>query len=52
MSLTIAAGEIVGLAGESGCGKSTTGDAILQILRPPAQVTSGRILFRGRDMTG
>ena len=52
VSLTLAAGEIVGLAGESGCGKSTTAGAILQILRPPAQVTAGRILFRGRDLTG
>jgi peptide/nickel transport system ATP-binding protein len=52
VSLEIRAGEILGLAGESGCGKSTTGNAILQILRPPAQVTSGRILFRGEDLLG
>jgi peptide/nickel transport system ATP-binding protein len=51
VNLTIAAGEIVGLAGESGCGKTTAAGAILQILRPPAQVTSGRILFRGQDVT-
>jgi peptide/nickel transport system ATP-binding protein len=51
VSLEIRAGEIVGLAGESGCGKSTTGNAIMQILRPPAQVTSGRVLFRGEDLT-
>jgi peptide/nickel transport system ATP-binding protein len=48
---TITSGEIVGLAGESGCGKTTTGNAIMQILRPPAEVTSGRILFRGQDLT-
>jgi peptide/nickel transport system ATP-binding protein len=50
VSLTVHAGEIVGLAGESGCGKTTAAGAILQILRPPAQVTSGRILFRGQDV--
>ena len=50
VSLTLHAGEILGLAGESGCGKSTAAGAILQILRPPAQVSSGRILFRGRDL--
>jgi peptide/nickel transport system ATP-binding protein len=52
IDLRIEPGEIVGLAGESGCGKSTTAQAVMQILRPPAQVTSGRILFRGRDLTG
>lgn len=43
-------GEIVGLAGESGCGKTTAANAILQMLRPPARLASGRILFQGRDM--
>jgi peptide/nickel transport system ATP-binding protein len=51
VDLRIEPGEIVGLAGESGCGKSTTAQAIMQILRPPAQLTSGRILFRGEDLT-
>ena len=52
VDLTIRAGEIVGLAGESGCGKSTVANAIMQILRPPARIAAGSILFRGEDLTG
>ena len=52
VDLAIAPGEIIGLAGESGCGKSTLANAVMQVLRPPAQLTSGRILFRGEDLAG
>ena len=51
VSLTIQAGEMVGLVGESGCGKSITALAIMQLLpRPPISIRSGSILFRGTDV--
>jgi peptide/nickel transport system ATP-binding protein len=52
IDLVIRAGEVVGLAGESGCGKTTVANAVMQILRPPARITGGSILFRGDDLVG
>ena len=49
VSLTIRPGEFVGLAGESGCGKSTIAHALLRILRPPGEIVGGQILFQGLD---
>jgi oligopeptide transport system ATP-binding protein len=46
VSFEVRRGETVGLVGESGCGKTTTGRCILQLERP----TSGRILFEGVDL--
>ena len=46
VSLTIGEGETVGLVGESGCGKTTFGRAILRLEEP----TSGEVYFRGRDI--
>ncbi len=50
VDLGIRAGEIVGLAGESGCGKTTVANAAMQILRPPARVVGGSVLFQGEDL--
>jgi peptide/nickel transport system ATP-binding protein len=50
-NLTIDEGEIVGLVGESGSGKSTLGTAILRLLDPPGMVTSGQVIFNGKDIT-
>ena len=48
ISLDVLEGETLGLVGESGCGKSTTGRAVIQLPRP----TSGRVVFDGVDLTG
>ncbi len=52
VDLSIRSGEILGLAGESGCGKTTVANALMQILRPPARVVGGSILFRGEELIG
>ena len=52
VSFDLAAGEFIGIVGESGCGKSTLLFAIAQLLVPPAEVTNGSVIFKGRNMVG
>ena len=51
VSFEIRRGEVLGLVGESGCGKTATALSLLRLLpRPPAAIEGGRALFHGRDL--
>lgn len=50
VSFDIFPNEVLGLAGESGCGKSTIAHAVTRILKPPAYITGGQLMCRGADI--
>jgi len=52
VSFRVNKGECVGIVGESGCGKSTTGFSIMRLLPNNGHVTGGRIMLNGRDLAG
>jgi oligopeptide/dipeptide ABC transporter ATP-binding protein len=51
VSFSIGEGELVGLVGESGCGKSITALSIMRLIYPPGRVAAGSIKFKGEELT-
>jgi peptide/nickel transport system ATP-binding protein len=52
VSLAIAPGEVLGIVGESGAGKSLTGAAVIGLIDPPGRITSGSIKLDGQELVG
>ncbi len=50
VDFSVKKGEVLGLVGESGCGKSVSSFSILRLVSPPGRITGGEIFFEGRDL--
>jgi oligopeptide/dipeptide ABC transporter ATP-binding protein len=50
VDFTVGRGEVLGLVGESGCGKSVTSLSIMRLISPPGQIVEGEIYFEGKDL--
>lgn len=52
VDLVVPEGSVVGIVGESGCGKSTTAHSIIRLVPARARIVGGAVVFRGRDLVG
>jgi oligopeptide/dipeptide ABC transporter ATP-binding protein len=50
VSFCVRSGEVVGLVGETGCGKSVTVNSVMRLILPPGRIVSGEVLLGGRDL--